>query len=516
MGLVDSVGASLLKKRLNRLERTMEFPNEVQQETLKDLLDKGRYTVYGRSHGFESIKTTAEFKERVPLANYEDLYPYIARLLEGEQNVLWPTRIKSFAKSSGTTGAKSKIIPVSFEGLNQCHYQGGRDMLALYLRNYPGSKIFSGKNLSIGGSQESNYAGRKKGFYTGNISAIVMKNLPFWAQLRRTPGLGVTMMNNWEEKIKKIADITRKEKVTSMAGSPMWILLLLQHIIEEGKSEYIQDIWPDLEVFFHGAVSFLPYRPLYEKLDRDQKLRYLEIYNATEGFFGLQDQVHDPSLLLMLHYGIYYEFIPEKDYLLDNPRVLSLDEVELGKNYSMVISTNSGLWRYKIGDTIKFTSLHPYRFIISGRTKHCINIFGEDLFTEHAEKALAVTCKKTGAILKDYTAAPFFYETRKKGYHEWLVEFVRSPLDLEEFTTILDEELSNLNDDYAQKRKENIAIEKPVVREVPTGSFYEWLKRHNKLGGQHKIPRLSNSRELVEEILEISRAFASVGKVKKG
>lgn len=508
MGIIDSIGNLVMKSRMEELQNSVNNPQETQKKVLKKLLTSAKDTVYGREHRFGEIKNYRQFSEQVPLADYEDLAPYIDKIIQGQQNMLWPTPIKWFAKSSGTTGSKSKVIPVSTEGLEQCHYQGGRDMLALYINNYPDAKLFSGKNLSIGGSQESKFSSENN-FYTANISAIVMKNLPFWAQFGRTPGLEVTMMNNWEEKIKKIAEITVEQNVTSLAGSPMWMLLLLQHIVKEQKIDYIQDIWPNLEVFFHGSVSFDPYRPLFEALDKNKSLRYLEIFNATEGFFGLQDQKVDPSLLLMLNYGIYYEFIPEKEYLLENPKVLPLHEVETGRNYSMVISTNSGLWRYKIGDTVKFTSTSPYRFIITGRTKHCINIFGEDLFVEHAEKALSVACRKTGAILRDFTAAPFFYEQQKKGYHEWLIEFVQSPHDLKEFTHVLDAELGELNDDYAAKRKENIAIEAPLVREMPSGTFYQWLKRKNKLGGQHKIPRLSNSREFVDELLELQRNMGS-------
>lgn len=508
MGIIDSIGNMVMKSRIKDLENAVNNPHDVQQEVLKQLLASAKNTAFGKDHNFEEISNYEQFARRVPLADYEDLLPYIERLLKGEQNVLWPTPIKWFAKSSGTTGSKSKIVPVSTEGLEQCHYQGGRDMLALYINNYPDAEIFSGKNLSIGGSQESKFSDNND-YYIANISAIVMKNLPFWAQLGRTPGLEVTMMNDWEEKIEKIAEITINQNVTSLAGSPMWMLLLLQHIIKEKNITYIQEIWPNLEVFFHGSVSFAPYRPLFEELDRNKELRYLEIFNATEGFFALQDQKHDPSLLLMVNYGIFYEFIDEKDFLSENPKVIPLSEVELGKNYSMVISTNSGLWRYKIGDTIKFTSKGPYRFLISGRTKHCINVFGEDLFAEHAEKALSVTCKETNSVLRDFTAAPFFYDRQKKGYHEWLIEFVKSPKDMKEFTAILDRELGNLNEDYAAKRKQDIAIEAPVVREMPQGTFYQWLKKKNKLGGQHKIPRLSNSREFVEELLEISRSLSS-------
>ena len=504
MGIVDSLGNSLMKKRLHQLEKTIYNPHEVQLDVLLRLVKRAARTEYGKEHHFKEIKTYRQFQEQVPVVSYEDLLPYINRLLEGEQNILWPGIIKWFAKSSGTTGTKSKLIPVSEDGLYNCHYQGGRDMLALYINNYPDAKLFSGKNLSIGGSQESNFNTESR-IYKANISAIVMKNLPFWAQFGRTPGLKVTMMNNWEEKVRKIAEITRHQNVTSLAGSPMWMLLLLQHMIKEQKIEYIQDIWPNLEVFFHGSVSFSPYRRLFENLDRDKRLHYLEIYNATEGFFALQDQPNDPSLLLMLNYGIYYEFIPEKELMNENPRIIPLSEVELGKNYSMVITTNSGLWRYKIGDTVKFTSINPYRFLISGRSKHCINIFGEDLFAEHADKALSVASQETGAVLQNYTAAPFFYDQRKKGYHEWLVEFVTPPADMEKFTDVLDRELGNLNDDYAAKRKQDIAIERPVVREIPRGIFYEWLKRKGKLGGQHKITPLSNNRDFVEEILKLSK-----------
>ena len=506
MGIIDSIGNLFMKSRIESLERSVNHPHDTQEEVLHQLLNTAQDTAFGKRHGFGSIRSYEQFRKQVPLNSYEDLFPYIERLLQGEQNILWPSPIKWFAKSSGTTGSNSKIIPVSVEGLEQCHYQGGRDMLAVYINNYPDAKLFSGKNLSIGGSQETKFSD-KHGYYTANISAIVMKNLPFWAQFGRTPGLEITMMNNWEEKIKKIAEVTATQKITSLAGSPMWMLLLLQYIIKEHKIEYIQEVWPELEVFFHGSVSFAPYRPLFENLDRDKSLRYLEIFNATEGFFALQDQREDTSLLLMVNYGIFYEFIPEEEFSAENPKVVPLSEVKVGKNYSMVISTNSGLWRYKIGDTIKFTGTTPYRFVISGRTKHCINVVGEDLFVQHAEKAISVACRKTGAIMRDFTAAPFFYDRSSKGFHEWLVEFVEPPEDKEAFTGILDEELGKLNDDYASKRRENTAIDAPVVHHMPENSFYQWLKLKNKLGGQHKIPRLSNSREFVEELLQLRESM---------
>lgn len=509
MGLIDRVGSFVMKSRMPHLEYAITHPIEMQERVLKDLLKQAKNTEYGRRYKFSEINFAHQFENQVPVVSYEDLEPYINRLLQGESNLLWHGKTRWFAKSSGTTGSRSKLIPVTKEGLEECHFRGGRDMLALYLHNHPSSKIFSGKNLSIGGSQVNNFAGNTD-VSVANISAIVMKNLPMWAQLKRTPGLKVTMMNNWEEKVKKIVEITTKQNVTCLAGSPMWMLLLLQQITREGHLHHIQDIWPNLEVFFHGSVSFSPYKQLFKELDRDNSLHYQEIYNATEGFFAIQDQVHDPALMLMPNYGIYYEFIPEKDFDNPYPTTIPLSQVETGKYYSIVISTNSGLWRYKIGDTIKFVSTSPYRFLISGRTKHCINVFGEDLFAEQADKALNSTCEKTGCIVQDFTVAPYFYDMSKKGYHEWLIEFVRSPENLREFINTLDKELCKLNEDYAEKRKEDIAIERPIVREVPHGTFYQWLKSNNKLGGQHKIPRLSNSRLYLEEILEQSKRLTVV------
>lgn len=479
-----------------------ENPLRIQENVLRELLKKGGNTTYGEKYGFSSISGPEDYREKIPVVGYKELTPYIERAVQGEKNVLWPGEIKNFAKSSGTTESRSKLIPVSTEGLRNCHYLGGRDMLAIYLRNNPDSQLLSGKNLSIGGSQEGNSKSGKNEFYTGNISAIVMKNLPFWAQLGRTPGIKVALMNDWEKKMRTISEITSRQKITSLAGSPMWMLLLLQHIQKERKIEDIMEVWPHLEVFFHGSVSFGPYKPLFEEMDKTRSLRYQEIYNATEGFFGIQELVDDTSLLLMLNYGIFYEFIPEENFNDDFPETVSLSEVKPGKRYSLVISTNSGLWRYKIEDSIKFTSTDPFRFKIMGRTKHCINVFGEDLFAEQGEEALSIACKKTGALIQNFTVAPFFYSQEEKGYHEWVVEFKKSPANTEEFTAILDEELCKLNEDYREKRKADTAIHMPVVRQVPEGTFYQWLKSKEKLGGQHKIPAMSNSREFVEEILQ--------------
>lgn len=501
MQLVNSAGKFLLQKRMRQIRNFKENPEDVQQKCLNYLISTAKFTDYGKKFDFKSITNIRQFQDQVPLASYEDFLPYIKQTLKGEQNILWPSYIKDFAKSSGTTSENSKLIPVSRESLQNCHYQGGRDMLALYLHHNPDSKLFSGKNLSIGGSQESSLSNINSEAYIANISAIVMKNLPFWAQFGRTPGLEITMMQSWEEKIKRMCEVTTKQNVTSMAGSPMWVILLLQHILKEKKVNYLQEIWPNLEVFFHGSVSFTPYKSLFNQLDRDKNLHYLEVYNASEGFFGLQDRLDDPSLLLMLNYSIFYEFIPVEEFNSVDPKVIPLSEVESGKHYSMVITTNSGLWRYKIGDTIQFTETRPYRFIISGRTKQCLNVFGEDIFIYHAEKALEKACDMTGALMENFTAAPRFFDKRTKGYHEWVIEFVKRPNHLHQFTSILDEELCKLSADYKSKRNRDSAIERPVIYEVPTGTFYSWLKKKNKLGGQHKIPRLSNDRGFVEELL---------------
>lgn len=501
MKLLNSFMKWWIKKRIHNIEHCKRDPFGVQQSVFSYLISSAQKTAYGKAYDFKSIKSISQFQERVPVQTYEDLFPYIERLLKGEQNTLWPSPIKWFATSSGTTSGKNKLIPVSQESLRSCHYRGGKDMIALYTQNYPDTRIFSGKNLSIGGGQDHSFPDSAVPYRTGNISAIVMQNLPVWAQLSRTPKLEITMMGDWEEKIRKTADITGRERVASMAGSPMWLLPLLHHLQDKHQVDYIQDVWPDLEVFFHGGVSFTPYRAQFKQMDRDHKLRYMNIYNATEGFFGMQDLTDTDALLLMLNYGIFYEFIPEEDFTKEHPKVLNLSEVEEGKNYSLVISTNSGLWRYKLGDTLRFTSTNPFRFIISGRTKHCINVFSEDLFVEQAERAISEACDRTEAILENFTAAPLFYKGRKKGCHEWVIEFALEPKDMQQFAALLDEILQSINDDYAAKRKNNILIDEPLVRQVASGTFYNWLKKREKLGGQHKVPRLSNSREYVEDIL---------------
>lgn len=484
------------------MELFMKYPIEVQEEWRENLISAAKDTEFGRKYDFESIESYHDFANRVPLHSYEDLYPHIERLLKGEQNILWPTDIKWFAKSSGTTNARSKFIPVSAEALEDCHFKGGKDMLSIYVNNYPDSALFTGKNLGVGGSHQLNQFDPSSSSYLGDVSAVIMQNLPFWAQISRTPSLDIALMSEWEAKIERMARATMEEDVTSLSGVPTWMVVLLQRILEIKGAKDITEIWPNLELFMHGAVAFDPYRELFHQLIPSPKMRYLETYNASEGFFGIQDQKTPGEMLLMLDYGIFYEFIPmDQD---GEEKVIPLAEVELNKNYAMVITTNAGLWRYKIGDTVKFTSLNPFRIRISGRTKHFINAFGEELIIENAEKAISKACQETGAVIDNFTAGPRYLGTEgQRGGHEWIIEFQKSPVDQAVFEQKLDTYLREENSDYDAKRYKDIALVAPLVHAVPQGTFYQWMKKRGKLGGQNKVPRLANNREFLDDILEL-------------
>ncbi len=497
-----------MKKRMHQIELFVKYPEEVQQEVFQNLIQTAKDTQFGQKYRFQNISNHRDFAEQVPIFTYEQFFPYIEKVLKGEQNVIWSTPIKWFAKSSGTTNAKSKFIPVSQEALDNCHFKGGKDMLALYVNNYPETQIFAGKILGLGGSQQPNQWDMQTDSNIGDVSAVLMKNLPLWAQMSRTPKLEVALMDNWEEKIEKIARATIEDNVTSMAGVPTWMLLLLNRVLEITNSKHILEVWPNMEMFVHGAVSFTPYRALFQDLIPSNQMHYLETYNASEGFFGIQDQKKPGEMLLMLDYGIYYEFIPSEDFDSENPRTLDISEVALHKNYAVVISTNAGLWRYKIGDTIKFTSLNPFRFMISGRTKHFINAFGEELMVENAETALAKACDQTKARVKDFTAAPRYIGDGTKGCHEWIIEFTRKPDDLEKFRDILDQTLREVNTDYDAKRQKDLAVQKLIIHVAPENTFYDWMKQKGKLGGQHKVPRLSNNREYIDQLLEMMNTTA--------
>lgn len=509
MDILYSFISWIMKKRIHQIELFLKYPHEVQDELMKNLLYDARRTSFGKEHGFEDIKDYDAYRARVPVRTYEEIYPYIERLMKGEQDILWPSEIKWFAKSSGTTNARSKFIPVSQDSLEDCHFKAGKDMLSIFVNNYPDTKIFAGKNLAVGGSHRVNELDPSSTSYYGDVSAVLMQNLPLWAQFIRTPSLDVALMDNWEAKIEKMAKATQHENVTSIAGVPTWTILLLQRIVELQGKNNILEVWPNLEAFFHGAVAFHPYRALFKKLIPGEQMKYCETYNASEGFFGIQDQRDSDELLLMLDYGIFYEFIPLDEMEKEYPKAYALHEIELGKNYAMVISTNAGLWRYNIGDTIKFTSKNPYRIKISGRTKHFINAFGEEVIVENAEHAITRACEYTGAVIDNFTAAPIYLDQGKKGGHEWIIEFKVRPSDQATFEKLLDETLRAINSDYDSKRAHDLALVAPKIHCVEEGTFYTWMKKRGKLGGQNKVPRLSNNREYIDDILEMISALHS-------
>lgn len=500
MPIINSIASWFMKKRMHQIELFMKYPHEVQEEWFLKLMKESSHTAFGEENGFQEIKNYEQYKRLVPLQDYESLKPYIERARRGEQNLLWPGEIKWFAKSSGTTD-KSKYIPVSEEFLDGCHYNGGRDMVTLHCVNHPETLLFTGKNLALGGSFKVDEFENHQSYH-GDVSAIIIRNLPMWAEYFRAPEVNIALMDEWESKLEKMAQSMASENVTSIAGVPSWMLVLLKRIIELKKVDSIRDVWPNLEVYFHGGVSFTPYKELFKQLFAHDKTSYMQLYNASEGFFGIQDQKHSDDMLLMLDYGIFYEFIPLSESLKENPKTMALEEVQLNTDYEMVISTTAGLWRYRIGDTIQFTSTNPYRFIISGRTKQYINVFGEELMVHNAEQALKAACDKTRAQIIDYTVAPVYMDGHT-GTHEWLIEFEKEPNQLDFFTEVLDQSLKQLNSDYEAKRYHNFVLQPPIIRSMKKGTFFQWLKQNNKLGGQYKVPRLNNHRKVVEEILKI-------------
>ncbi len=503
MQLLNSIASWWMKKRMHQIELFMKYPLDVQEECLHKLINAAKYTEWGRTHDYENIFTAQQFKRNVPLQNYETLKPFIDRMRKGEQNVLWNSDIKWFAKSSGTTNDKSKFIPVSEESLNDCHYNGGRDMISIHCTLHPETQLFTGKNLALAGSLVTEH----RGYYEmqhGDLSAIVINNLPVWAEFFRAPELSIALMDKWDEKLEKIAQATMNENVVSLAGVPSWMLLIMKRVLEEAGKKSIAEVWPNLEVYFHGGVSFAPYKEQFKSIFNKSDLNFLELYNASEGFFGIQDQHDSEELLLMLDYGIYYEFLPLENIQEENPETLSLEEVRTDTHYALIISTSAGLWRYMVGDTIKFTSLHPFRFKITGRTKHFMNAFGEEVMIDNADKAIAMACEKTKAQIKEYSAAPVFMNQQDNGAHEWVIEFEVYPDSIQQFKEELDTALKSINSDYEAKRYQSMILKEPIVHAVSKDTFYQWFKSRNKLGGQHKIPRLSNDRKYIEEIMKIA------------
>jgi hypothetical protein len=498
--IINSFASWVLKQRIHQIELFLKYPNEVQEELLMNLIQSSKNTVLGKEYDYASINSYATFAERVPISTYEELQPLIERTRKGEQNVFWETPIKWFAKSSGTTNAKSKFIPVSNEALEDCHYKGSKDLLCLYLNNNEDSELFIGKSLRLGGSSQI-YEDNNTFF--GDLSAILIENMPIWAEFSSTPSNKISLMSEWETKITAIINETKNENVTSFAGVPSWMLVLMNKLLEETGKSNLLEIWPNLEVYFHGGVNFEPYRDQYKKILPKKDFKYYEIYNASEGFFAIQDLNYSSDLLLMLDYGIFYEFIPMDTFGTPDQKTIRLADVELFKNYALVITTNSGLWRYLIGDTVRFTSLNPYRIRVTGRTKHHINVFGEELMVENTDQAIAKACQLTETEVVDYTVAPVFMKEKEKGAHEWMIEFKKKPTNINAFQKVLDETLQSLNSDYEAKRYNNMTLNPLLINVARENLFYDWLKEKDKLGGQHKIPRLSNHRDYLEQLKEM-------------
>ncbi|MDX2360507.1 MAG: GH3 auxin-responsive promoter family protein [Crocinitomicaceae bacterium] len=498
----NSIFAWRMKKRMHQIDLFRKHPHQVQEELFDNLVRKGAKTMYGAVNDFTQVYCYEDFKS-VRLQMYEDAKPWIDRAMEGEPNLLWPDETKWFAKSSGTTTA-NKLIPVTKESLDGCHYKGGKDLLAMYYDNHPNRKLYNGKHLIIGGSTKINHLSSDS--YFGDLSAIIVKNLPWWAEVRRTPSKEIALMSEWQSKIELMARSTMEEDVVIIAGVPSWTMVLANKVLEISGKKNLKEVWPNLELFMHGGVNFEPYREQFKKLIPDPDMNYVETFNASEGFFGIQDQVDSDEMLLMLDYGVFYEFIPMSEYDgVNSKTTVNIEGVEKDVNYAMVISTNGGLWRYILGDTIRFTSTLPYRFKITGRVKSFINTFGEELIVENAELAVAEACLRTNAQIREFTAAPIYMTQKESGGHEWLFEFVQYPDDLDRFVTVLDEKLREINSDYDAKRYHDIILSKPVITIVKENTFDNWLNDQDKLGGQNKIPRLSNDRVILEQILQIAK-----------
>ncbi|EFI71860.1 MULTISPECIES: GH3 auxin-responsive promoter family protein [Segatella] len=500
---LTSLASFIFKPRQKELEKYNTAAEELQQKVLSSLIESGRETEYGRNHLLKNTHNYEQFAQNIPINTYEEMKGYIDRMRHGEQNVLWPGGVKWYAKSSGTTNDKSKFIPVSADGLHRIHYKGGFDAVALYLANHPHSRIFDGKSLILGGSHSPNY--NLPGSLVGDLSAILIENINPLANWVRVPKKETALLSDFEIKRDRIARETMNKNVTTISGVPSWMLSVLVRVMELSEKKHLEEVWPNLEVFWHGGIAFTPYRQQYEQLITSSKMNYMETYNASEGFFGLQSNPSDKSMLLMIDYDVFYEFIPMDEFGSDHPTVVPLWGVELGKNYAMLISTSCGLWRYMIGDTVQFTSKDPYKFIITGRTKYFINAFGEELIMDNAEQGLAYACAKTGAQILDYTAAPVYMDSNAKCRHQWLIEFSKEPDNLDEFSTLLDKKLQEINSDYEAKRYHDVTLQHLEVIKARPNVFNDWLKSKGKLGGQHKIPRLSNSRKNIDEMLAMNR-----------
>lgn len=498
MAIINRIAQRFTKSNLERIDAFESRPILTQSAVLTTLIQQGANTEYGRKYGLKEDDTYEQFQRKLPITSYEDLEPYIQRMRRGEANVLWPKRTKWFAKSSGTTGSRSKYIPVTKESLENCHYRGPRDVLALYIKNNPQTTFFLGKGLTLGGSHQieaTSHASRE-----GDLSAILLQNIPLWADMIRTPSRSTALQSNWHVKLEGIARESILQRVTSLSGVPSWNMVMIKYILDVTGKSNLTEVWPDLEVFFHGGVNFTPYRSQYEQLIPSDKMHYMETYNASEGFFAIQDNPAEHDLLLMLDYGVFYEFIPMNELHARNGATIPLEEVRPGVNYAMLISSTNGLWRYLIGDTVEFTSTSPYKIRLTGRTKHFINAFGEELIVDNAEYAIGKACKATGSIVEEYTAAPAFMSANEKGRHEWYIEFATPPQSMESFIAALDSALRDVNSDYDAKRTDDVTLLPPLVHSLPVNTFMQWMDASGKLGGQNKVPRLFNDRTHIESL----------------
>ena len=506
MSLINSFFNRYNSKRLKQIEYFKKNPFSVQEATLIDLLKKAKNTEWGKRYDFGSIREVEKFKTTLPLQTYDDIKPNIDRMRNGEQNILWHSDTFWFAKSSGTSQDKSKFIPVSFEALKKCHYRGGYDVLAIYAVQNPKTKVLTSKTLTLGGSHDINNQANKS--RSGDLSAILIQNIPRWANLIRTPSTKIALSSNFDDKIFRIVQNSVKEHVVAFTGVPSWNMVLMKKILEYTGKKNIHEVWPDMELFIHGGVCFDPYRQQYEQLFPSANMHYFETYNASEGFFALQDDPKTNDMLLMLDYDVFYEFIPLEQIGKENPETKTIDQVETNKNYAIVITTNAGLWRYIIGDTVVFTSINPHKIRISGRIKQFINVFGEEIIVDNADKALIEACSATNAIISEYTAGPVYMDDNNNGAHEWLIEFEKEPDDLKRFTEILDRSLCTINSDYEAKRRNNSTLRLPVVHSMPKNIFYSWMKKRGKFGGQNKVPRLSNDRKYLDELLKAEVSYS--------
>ena len=500
MKLLSPAISRLARLRLWRIQNWIGDPVAAQREVLQHLITEAQYTEFGRKYSFSRLFSIRDFKRTIPIYEYDDIKPYIVRMMNGEENILWNTPVNWFAKSSGTTSDKSKFIPISDESLKETHFKASKDVVTNYYNNFPESDLLTGKGLVVGGSHQVHQV--NEDIHYGDLSAVLMQNTPFWGHWIRTPELIIALLDEWESKIEKLARITINENVTSLAGVPTWTIVLIKRVLELSQKNELREVWPNLELYIHGGVSFVPYRDQLNKLI-GKPINYLEIYNASEGFFAAQDKADEDGMLLFTDHGIFYEFMPVSEYGKKFPETIGLKDVELNKQYALVITTNGGLWRYLVGDTIQFTSLYPFKIKVTGRLKHYINAFGEEVIVDNTDKAIAIASEKTNSIVNDYTAAPVYFSENSNGAHEWLIEFEKVPADINQFIYELDTALKSINSDYEAKRYKNIALRMPIVHAVKKGTFTEWLRMKGKLGGQHKVPRLSNERTLIEEIFTI-------------